>query len=98
MKNYLNFETDIKNLEIEIDKLKDPYNQDGLSEVDTKKISESQKEIDNKLKEIYSNLDPWQTTLVASMKIDLKQNFLLIIYLRILFHCQEIDFMEKINQ
>ena len=65
MKNYLNFETDIKNLEIEIDKLKDPYNQDGLSEVDTKKISESQKEIDNKLEEIYSNLDPWQTTLVA---------------------------------
>ncbi|MDA7806237.1 acetyl-CoA carboxylase carboxyltransferase subunit alpha [Candidatus Pelagibacter sp.] len=65
MKNYLNFETDIKNLEIEIDKLKDPYNQDGLSEVDTKKISESQKEIDDKLKEIYSNLDSWQTTLVA---------------------------------
>jgi acetyl-CoA carboxylase carboxyl transferase subunit alpha len=65
MKNYLNFETDIKNLENEIDKLKDPYNQDGLSEVDTKKISESQKEIDNKLQEIYSNLDPWQTTLVA---------------------------------
>jgi len=65
MKNYLNFEKDIKNLEIEIDKLKDPYNQDGLSEVDTKKISESQNEIDNKLQEIYSNLDPWQTTLVA---------------------------------
>ena len=65
MKNYLNFETDIKNLEIEIDKLKDPYNQDGLTEVDTKKISESQEEIDKKLKEIYSNLDPWQTTLVA---------------------------------
>ena len=65
MKNYLNFETDIKNLEVEIEKLKDPYNQDGLSEVDTKKISDSQKEIDKKLKEIYSNLDPWQTTLVA---------------------------------
>jgi len=65
MKNYLNFETDIKNLETEIEKLKDPYNQDGLSEVDTKKISESQQEIDDKLKEIYSNLDPWQTTLVA---------------------------------
>jgi len=65
MKNYLNFETDIKNLEIEIERLKDPYNQDGLSEVDTKKISESQEEIDKKLKEIYSNLDPWQTTLVA---------------------------------
>ena len=25
MKNYLNFETEIKNLEIELDKLKDPY-------------------------------------------------------------------------
>jgi acetyl-CoA carboxylase carboxyl transferase subunit alpha len=65
MKNYLNFETDIKNLEIEIDKLKNPYNQDGLSEVDTKKIFDSQAEIDKKLQEIYSNLDPWQTTLVA---------------------------------
>ena len=65
MKNYLNFETDIKALESEIEKLKDPYNQDGLSEVDTKKISKSQGEIDTKLKEIYSNLDPWQITLVA---------------------------------
>jgi len=65
MKNYLNFETDIKNLESEIDKLKDPYNEDGLSEVDTKKISDTQQEIDKKLKDIYSNLDPWQTTLVA---------------------------------
>jgi len=65
MKNYLNFETDIKNLEIEVEKLKDPYNQGGLSEVDIDKISKSQKEIDEKLKEIYSNLNPWQTTLVA---------------------------------
>ena len=65
MKNYLNFETDIKNLEEEIEKLKDPYNQDGLSEVDTKKISETQQEIDKKLQNIYLNLDPWQTTLVA---------------------------------
>ena len=65
MKNYLNFETDIKNLEEEVEKLKDPFNQDGLSEVDTKKISEIQIEIDSKLKKIYSDLDPWQTTLVA---------------------------------
>ena len=65
MKNYLNFETDIKNLESEIDKLRDPYNQKGLSEVDTQKISKLQKELDDKLKSIYSNLDPWQTTLVA---------------------------------
>ena len=65
MKNYLNFETDIKNLESELDKLKDPYNQEGLSEVDTKKISKTQEELDEKLKDIYSNLDPWQTTMVA---------------------------------
>ncbi len=65
MKNYLNFETDIKNLENEIEKLKDPFNQSGLSEVDTKKISEIQSVLDEKLKSMYSNLDPWQTTLVA---------------------------------
>ena len=65
MKNYLNFETDIKNLEYELDKLKDPYNQDGLSEVDTTKITDLQNEIDLKLKDIYENLDPWQKTLVA---------------------------------
>ena len=46
MKNYLNFETDIKNLEDELDKLKDPYNQGGLSEVDTNKISETQHELE----------------------------------------------------
>ena len=65
MKNYLNFENEIKELEIELEKLKDPYNQSGLSEVDTKKISQTQKELDEKLSTIYSNLDPWQTTMVA---------------------------------
>tara|TARA_B100001057_G_scaffold307158_1_gene307261 strand:+ start:4870 stop:5964 length:1095 start_codon:yes stop_codon:yes gene_type:complete len=65
MKNYLNFENDIKNLESEIDKLKDPYNQSGLSEVDTQKISKMQNELDEKLEFIYSNLDPWETTMVA---------------------------------
>ncbi len=65
MKNYLNFESEIKNLEVELDKLKDPYNQEGLSEVDTQNISKLQNELDSKLKDIYSKLDPWQTTLVA---------------------------------
>ena len=65
MKNYLNFETDIKDLENELENLKDPYNQSGLSEVDTDKISKTQNELDEKLKTIYSNLDPWQTTMVA---------------------------------
>ena len=65
MKNYLNFETEVKNLENELEKLRDPYNQEGLSQVDTKNISKVQNELDAKLKEIYSNLDPWQTALVA---------------------------------
>ena len=52
MKNYLNFENEIKNLENEIEKLKDPYNQEGLSEVDTQKISSTQAELDEKLKNI----------------------------------------------
>ena len=47
MKNYLNFELDIKDLETELDTLKDPYNNTGLSEVDTNKISKLQDEIDN---------------------------------------------------
>ena len=65
MKNYLNFETEIKDLESEIEKLKDPYNESGLSEVDTQKITQIQTELDEKLKMIYSNLNSWQTTLVA---------------------------------
>ena len=65
MKNYLNFETEIKDLETELEKLKDPYNQEGLSEVDTQKISRTQLELDQKLNDIYSDLDPWQTTMVA---------------------------------
>ena len=65
MKNYLNFENEIKELESEIENLKDPYNQSGLSEIDTQKISKTQNEIDEKLKTLYSNLDPWQTTMVA---------------------------------
>ena len=65
MKNYLNFETDIKELESEIEKLKDPYNLSGLSKVDTNKITQTENELDEKLKSIYSNLDHWQTTMVA---------------------------------
>ena len=65
MKNYLNFELDIKDLEKELDELKDPYNNTGLSEVETDKISKLQTEIDEKLRDIYSNLNPWQKTQVA---------------------------------
>ena len=42
MKNYLEFEKDIKDLEEELEKLKDPFNKEGLSEVDTDKIRDLQ--------------------------------------------------------
>ena len=66
MKNYLNFETEIKDLENEIESLKNPYDdKESLSEVDTIRISKTEQELNQKLKDIYSNLDPWQTTMVA---------------------------------
>ena len=77
MKNYLNFETDIKELETELEKLKDPYKPEGLSEVNTDKISKIQSEIDDKLNEVYSNLNSWQTTLVARHEDRPKSKFLI---------------------
>ena len=65
MKNYLDFERDIKSLEEELAKLKDPYNKEGLSEVETKKISDIQEEIQEKLRSSAANLNAWQITQVA---------------------------------
>jgi len=65
MKSYLEFERDIKDLEEELEKLKDPFNKEGLSEVETEKISQIQTEIDDKLKVSYANLNEWQKTQVA---------------------------------
>ena len=65
MKNYLEFERDIRDLEEELEKLKDPFNKEGLSEVETDKISRIQSQIDEKLKISYANLNEWQITQVA---------------------------------
>ncbi len=75
MKSYLEFEGDIKNLEKELDKLKDPFNSEGLSEVDTQRISQIQSEIDSKLKSAYENLNEWQVTQVARHEERPKSNF-----------------------
>ena len=64
MKNYLEFEKDIKTLEDEMELLKNPGNQ-SISEVDTNKIKSTQDQINSKLKSIYSNLNSWQKTQVA---------------------------------
>ena len=65
MKSYLEFERNIKVLEEELQKLKDPFNKEGLSEVDTNRISQIQNEIDDKLRASYKNLNAWQKTQVA---------------------------------
>ena len=65
MKSYLEFERNIKILEEELEKLKDPFNKEGLSEVETDKILQIQKEIDDKLKVSYASLNSWQKTQVA---------------------------------
>jgi len=50
MKNYLEFEKEIKSLEDEVDSLKSPFGSEGISEVDTQKIKNTQYEINEKLK------------------------------------------------
>ena len=45
MKNYLDFEKEIKALEQEVDGLKSPFGSEGISEVDTNKIEKIQDEI-----------------------------------------------------
>ena len=49
MRNYLDFERDIKVLQEEIEKLRDPFDKEGLSEVNTQKISEIEKKYSVKL-------------------------------------------------
>ena len=65
MKSYLDFEQEVKILEEELEKLKDPFNKEGLSQVETEKIQEIQIEIDKKLKDSYAKLNEWQVTQVA---------------------------------
>ena len=65
MKNYLEFEKEIKALEQEVDGLKSPFGSEGISEVNTQKIQDTQSEINQKLKQTYASLNSWQKTLVA---------------------------------
>ena len=75
MKNYLEFEKEIKALEAEVESLKSPFGSEGISEVDTNKIKNTQKEINQKLDEIYSNLNSWQRTQVARHEDRPRANF-----------------------
>ena len=53
MKNYLEFEKEVRSLEEEMDTLKSPFGSEGISEVDTKKIKNIQTEINDSLKKTY---------------------------------------------
>ena len=75
MKNYLEFEKEIKALEDEVGGLKSPFGSEGISEVDTNKIKSIQEEINIKLKETYANLNNWQKTLVARHEDRPRANF-----------------------
>ena len=75
MKNYLEFEKEIKALEEEVDNLKSPFGSEGISEVNTKKIKDTQEEINEKLKQTYQNLNSWQKTLVARHEDRPRANF-----------------------
>ncbi len=65
MKNYLEFEKEIKDLEQEVENLKSPLGSEGIAEVDTDKIKKMQEQVNDKLQETYKNLNSWQKTLVA---------------------------------
>ena len=68
MKNYLEFEKEIKALEEEVDGLKSPFGSEGISEVDTKRIKNTEAEINEKLKQTYANLNSWaKLILIFSM-------------------------------
>ena len=75
MKNYLEFEKEIKSLETDLDSLKSPFGSEGISEVDTQKIRKTEDEINNKLKLTYENLNSWQKTLVARHEDRPRANF-----------------------
>jgi len=75
MKNYLEFEKEIKLLETDLDSLKSPFGSEGISEVDTQKIRKTEQEISDKLKLTYENLNSWQRTLVARHEDRPRANF-----------------------
>ena len=75
MRNYLEFEKEVKSLEDNLESSKNPFDKDGISEVNTEKIKNIQEEINEKLEGIYSNLNSWQKTLVARHEDRPRANF-----------------------
>ena len=49
MRNYLEFEKEIKSLEQDLENSKNPFDKDGISQVDTKKIKKIEEDMCKKL-------------------------------------------------
>ena len=58
---YLDFEKEIEELDKNLDTLKNPYQNEGISSINKDKIDSLQSEIDKKIENLYSNLNSWQT-------------------------------------
>ena len=75
MKNYLEFEKEIKTLETDLEGLKSPFGSEGISEIDTQKIIKTEEQINAKLKMTYASLNSWEKTLVARHEDRPRANF-----------------------
>jgi acetyl-CoA carboxylase carboxyl transferase subunit alpha len=75
MKNYLEFEKEIKTLETDLEGLKSPFGSEGISGIDTQKIIRTEEQINEKLKMTYAGLNSWQKTLVARHEDRPRANF-----------------------
>ena len=75
MKNYLEFEKEIKSLETDLENLKSPFGSGGISKVDTQQIEKIEQEVNQKLQMTYANLNSWQKTLVARHEDRPRANF-----------------------
>ena len=75
MKNYLEFEKEIKTLETDLESLQSPFGSAGISEINTQKIIKTEQQINEKLKMTYANLNSWQRTLVARHEDRPRTNF-----------------------
>ena len=92
---YLDFEKELENLDIQIDTLKNPFENDGLSSLKNEEIQNIESEIDKKINEIYLNLDGWQKTKSLDTPADQDQNFILKIFLVIFSPYLETGYLAK---
>jgi len=74
MRNYLEFEKEIKSLEEDIDSLKSPFGSEGITEVDTKKIKKTEEEINEKLKKDNKKPIIYERVLLGITKASLSTN------------------------